>query len=134
MEKEQIFKKLRFDAAKKSLIVNAPAEYREILQGLTFDETQKGEGIYDFVQIFAKNQAELEQICLENIKAGKYDCLFWACCPKMSGKIKSDIKRETIWAAFGLINLETVTQIAIDETWTGMRGRPADLPHFKKQS
>ena len=124
MDSQQIFKKLRFDATKKSLIVNAPAEYQEILQGLTFDETQKGEGIYDFVQIFAKNQAELEQLLLENCKAGKYDCLFWACCPKMSGKIKSDIKRETIWKALGLINLDSVSQIAIDETWTAMRGRP----------
>ena len=31
---------------------------------------------------------------------GKFDCLFWVCYPKGGGKIKNDIKRETVWKAF----------------------------------
>jgi hypothetical protein len=128
MKAEEIFKKLRLDANKNLLIVNAPAEYINILKGIKFDSLpQKSKnGKYDFVQVFASNQAELEELTMKVGKAGKYDCLFWACYPKGTGKIKSDIKRETVWTAFELIGLQAVTQIAIDDTWSALRARPKD--------
>ena len=129
MQQEQIFKKLRLDSGKKILIINAPAEYKEMLNGVSFDEKPISEN-YDFVQVFATKQVELEQLVKEVGHAGKHDCLFWACYPKGTGSIKSDIKRETVWVAFDLIGLRPVTQIAIDDTWSALRGRPADLPHF----
>ena len=60
-------------------------------------------------------------------RVGKYDCLFWACYPKGGGQIKSDIKRDTVWKAFDLIGLQAVSQIAIDETWSALRARPAEM-------
>jgi hypothetical protein len=57
----------------------------------------------------------------------KYDGLFWACYPKGTGKIKSNIKRETVWTALALIGLEAVSQIALDETWSALRGRPNEM-------
>jgi len=59
--------------------------------------------------------------------AGKYDCLFWICYPKGGGKIRSDLKRDNIWNAFSIVNLRPVTQVAIDDTWSAMRGRPSEL-------
>ena len=41
-------------------------------------------------------------------------------------KIKSDIKRDKVWNAFAIANLIPVTQVAIDETWSAMRGRPGE--------
>ena len=67
---------------------------------------------------------ELEKQVEQMGKAGKYDCLFWACYPKGTGKIKSDIKRETVWTAFKLTGLQAVSQIAIDDTWSALRARP----------
>jgi hypothetical protein len=129
MDAETIFKKLRFDANSKLLIVNAPAEYKEILKGVSYDVKPISEN-YDFVQVFAVKQAELENLVKKVGKACKYDCLFWACYPKGTGAIKSDIKRETVWVALELINLRAVTQIAIDDTWSALRGRPSELEHF----
>jgi hypothetical protein len=65
-------------------------------------------------------------------QAGKYDCVFWASYPKGTGKIKSDIKRETVWKAFELIGQEAVTQVAIDDTWSVLRARPYDKVGTKK--
>jgi len=127
-----ILKKLRLSRTQKILIVNAPQEYLDFLGDLSYEmffENQKS-GIYDFVQVFAVNQAELERLIVANAKAGKYDCLFWGCYPKGTGKIKSDIKRETVWAAFQLVNLNCVTQVSIDETWSALRARPIDT--YKK--
>jgi hypothetical protein len=128
MIKDEIFKKLRLDPSKTLLIVNSPPEYSSLLEGIKFDEhiQKTREGKYDFVQIFATTQAELEKIVKSVEKAGKNDCLFWACYPKGTGKIKSDIKRETVWIAFELIGLQAVSQIAIDDTWSALRARPKE--------
>ena len=128
MKPEEIFKKLRLDQLKNLLIIDAPAEYAALLKGVAYDKevAKLKEGKYDFVQIFATSQSDLERQAKIVGKAGKYDCLFWACYPKGTGKIKSDIKRDTVWTAFELIGLQAVTQIAIDDTWSALRGRPKD--------
>lgn len=128
MEAEKIFKKLRFDKAANPLIVSAPEEFTAILKETQHDTkpSKKKEGQYDFVMVFATMQAELEKRFREVAKAGENDCLFWAAYPKMSGKIKSDIKRETVWTAFDLVGLQPVTSISLDDTWTALRARPAD--------
>lgn len=127
MSAEKIFKKLRLDSDKALLIVNAPSAYGSLLEGVNYDTEPRGGGIYDFVQVFAVQQAELETLMKSVGKAGKFDCVFWACYPKGTGKIKSDIKRETVWTAFDLIELQAVSQVAIDETWSALRGRPATM-------
>jgi hypothetical protein len=126
MNKEEIFKKLRIDGNKKMLIINAPNEYLELFLGVDFDTESNEEEIYDFVQVFGYQQDELEKMVQSVGKSGKYDCSFWACYPKGTGKIKSNIKRETVWTAFELIGLQAVSQIAIDDTWSALRGRPAE--------
>jgi len=123
-----IFKKLKFDNSKKSLIINAPVDFENLLSDVNFDKEYNPSNIatYDFVQIFATSQSELESLVAQVFSSGKYDCLFWLCYPKGGGKIKSDIKRETVWSAFEIANLRPVSQIAIDETWSALRGRPAE--------
>ena len=126
MNQETIFKKLRLDDSKKLLIVNAPADYLAIIKGsLNYDEEPQ-EPSYDFVQVFAISQADLEKSVMNVGKYAKYDCLFWACYPKGTGSIKSNIKRETVWKAFDLIGLQAVSQIAIDDTWSALRARPIE--------
>ena len=129
---ENIFKKLRLSPNQKILIVNAPREYLDFLGALHYDSSVgiNMEGVYDFVQLFATTQVELEHLVKKHGKAGKYDCIFWSCYPKGGGKIKSDIKRETVWAAFQLVDMHAVTQVAIDDTWSALRARPLDT--YKK--
>lgn len=129
MDRETIIKKLKIDKASNLLIVNAPKDYIESLAGVSFDKesVKDKEGKYDFVQIFATEQIILEQLTLSVKDAGKKDCYFWACYPKGGGKIKSDIKRDTVWKAFELAGLQAVAQVAIDETWSALRARPKDM-------
>ncbi|MDR0232277.1 MAG: hypothetical protein LBI82_09190 [Dysgonamonadaceae bacterium] len=126
MNTADIFKKLKIDDTKKSLIVNAPSEYEILLTGIKYDKEYypTNTKTYDFIQVFATSQSELEKLVTQIFSAGKYDCLFWICYPKGGGKIKSDIKRDTVWKAFEIADLRPVSQIAIDETWSALRGRP----------
>jgi hypothetical protein len=121
-----ILKKLRIDKVDKILIVNAPEGYLELFSSRSYDIDfwLEAKGSYDFVQVFGASQMELERLLLQVREAGKYDCHLWACYPKGGGKIKSDLKRDTVWAALELIQLRPVSQIALDETWSALRGRP----------
>ena len=126
MSSSDIFKKLKFDGSKKSLIINAPAEYENLHAGADFDSEYHpaNKGTYDFVQIFAISQQELEKLVARVFPGGKYDCMFWISYPKGGGKIKSDIKRDTVWEAMKIAGLRPVAQVAVDETWSALRGRP----------
>jgi len=128
MNAAEIFKKLRIDTTKKRLIMNAPQEYETILSDVIYDHEyhEVDKHSYDFVQVFATSMAELEQIIQKVALSGTYDCLFWICYPKGGGAIKSDIKRDKVWDIFAIANLQAVSQIAIDETWSALRGRPAE--------
>ena len=86
----------------------------------------KPEGSYDFVQLFVKDQAELERFSPAAFKAVKYDGLLWVCYPKQTGKIKSDLNRDILWRLMEATGLSPVMQIAIDETWSALRFRPAE--------
>ena len=122
-------KKLRLEGAKRILIINAPEDYYLALGEMDYDKTpdHAKNGFYDFVQVFSVKQAEMEKLIVQVGDAGKYDCVFWACYPKGGGKIKSDMKRETIWKALELISLRPVSQVSIDETWSALRGRPHEV-------
>ena len=124
-----ILKKLRVSKQHKLLIINAPDGYLQVLSDYSLETVfnKEHQGCYDFVQVFGANQTELETLLLQVKGAGKYDCILWACYPKGGGKIKSDLKRETVWVALELIQLRPVSQIALDETWSALRGRPHEM-------
>lgn len=129
MDKEAVFKKLQFGKLQPSLIINAPEEYLEVLNGMEFDSVpvELKIGTYGFVQVFASSQAEMETLVKSVARAGKRDCLFWACYPKSTSKQKYDLKRETVWDALSLAGLRAVSQIAIDDKWSALRGRDPEL-------
>ncbi len=85
------------------------------------------EGKYDFVQLFSSSQSQLEKLVLQCSKAGKYNCIFWACYPKGGGMIKTDIRSDSVWTALEKAGLHPVSQVAIDETWSALRGRPTAM-------
>lgn len=126
MSGEAVLKKLYFHKAGSALIVNAPEVYTTLIGDVAYDQrpAAKKKGAYEFVQVFATTQKELEQLVQATVGAGKPDCIYWACYPKGTGSIKSDIKRETVWVAFEKVGLEAVSSVSIDDTWTALRARP----------
>jgi hypothetical protein len=130
MDAEAILKKLRWSPEKEGLLINAPKNLCDTVFALRSYNTvwdKAHHQKYDIVLIFGEQKAELERHCVFNSMAGKFDALFWACYPKGTGKIKSDLKREVVWDILSLIGQEAVSQIAIDETWSALRGRPPQM-------
>jgi hypothetical protein len=121
-------KKLRLQAGQKALLINPPQGYLQALGELPegVQVTTQPDGSYDFVQLFVKDRSELEQFGPAAFQAVKYDGLLWVCYPKQTGKIKSDLNRDSLWKLMQPTGLSPVMQIAIDETWSALRFRPAE--------
>lgn len=126
---QEIQKKIRLLPGVMALIVNAPPEYLKLMSEAAFDINPEKDkiGKYDFVQVFGSERTKLEHLVDEYSGSGRYDCLFWICYPKGGGKIKSDVNRKVVWDIAKGVGMQCVTQIAIDETWSALRCRPAEM-------
>ncbi len=119
-------KKLGIKPQQKLLILNAPEGYLQKLDPLPegAELQTEGEGEFDFVQLFAYSKTEVDAQGLQAWQALKAGGSLWYSYPKKTGKIKTDLHRDYGWEALTEAGLETVTLIAIDDTWSSLRFRP----------
>lgn len=123
---EGLVKKLRLTPEMKALVLKPPSEHYLTELGLSTDASvADAEGHYDFVLLFVMNLAELEENAPAAIQAVKPNGLLWISYPKGTSKIKTDINRDTGWRLMLTFHVEGVAMIAMDDTWSSMRYRPA---------
>lgn len=127
MSKTSLAKKLRIQPGQRILILNPPSEYLDEL-GLPEDVelAERPEGAFDFVHLFVKNTAELENLGPTAIKAVKYDGLLWISYPKRSSKVETDLTRDVGWEMMAGAGLRPVTQVSVNDIWSALRFRPLD--------
>ena len=81
----------------------------------------------DVVQLFVRDSSELERVGPAAVKAMKPDGLLWVCYPKGGKRAGTDLHRDILWDLMGKqSSLVGVSLVAVDETWSAMRFRPAD--------
>jgi hypothetical protein len=128
MAERTLVQKLGIKPGHRLSVQNAPQGYTELLEplpeGATLSETLKGQ--FDFILLYVRSVAEVEQFAPETLKAIKPDGLLWYAYPKKSGAIKTDINRDAGWDVVKRAGWDTVAAIAIDETWSALRFRPTD--------
>lgn len=123
----QILKKLGLKEQNPILIINAPEEYKDVMDNLECEIHTEIKGSYDFIQVFAKELEEAHRISEKVVKAIGEEGHLWLCYPKgTSKKYKSDIKRNTAWDVFAPFEFEPVSQVSIDDDWSTMRFRHVD--------
>jgi hypothetical protein len=81
-------------------------------------------GTADAVVAFARNQAELDSVAAPAIEAARQGRLAWIAYPK-AGKLGTDLNRDILAALLTARGVQPVRQVAIDETWSALRFRPA---------
>ena len=123
-----LLKKLRMQAGQRVLILNAPPGYVESLEDLPegVEVSEQAGGKFDFVHLFVKDSAELDQLRSAATGAVEYDGLLWISYPKKSAKVDTDLTRDVLWELMGDTGLRPVTQVSVDKVWSAMRFRPAD--------
>ena len=123
-------KKLRLKAGMRARFINPPPGYVELVGELPTGVVEAAMEL-DFVQLFAKDGAELAALWPEAHKAIKYDGMLWICYPKKSSGIGSDLNRDAGWKPVTESGLRPVAGVSIDATWTALRFRPVEAVKTK---
>lgn len=122
-----LVKKLLIKPGHHIWVRNAPPGYLALLDPLpegtiiTTDE----KGPFDVVLHFVSNRMEVDAGALADLKALKAGGVLWMAYPKQNKALKTDINRDSGWDALWNAGWVGIGIIAIDETWAGLRFRPA---------
>ena len=126
MTENPLLKKMKLKPGQRAAIIGAPDGYLEALQPLPADVelAQELVGMFDWIQLFVKTQAELAQM-IANVRAAlKPAGTLWITFPKGTSKIQTDLTRDKGWDALQLIDLKWITLISVNETWSAFALRP----------
>jgi hypothetical protein len=126
-----LLKKLNFKTQKQVLVLNEPESFKEELEDfakyLVVNSEIKLEK-YAFCLIFVTEQLQIESLAQKTDAILDQEGLFWWAYPKGSSKkYKSDINRDNCWQIMGKLGYEPVRMVAIDEDWSALRFKKAEL-------
>lgn len=126
MAETSLIKRLVLKPGYRLKIMNAPEGYLERLHPLPENTMMVDDesGPFDMVQLFAKDIAQLNREVPTAVELVKHDGLLWLCYPKRSSKVETDLPRDIGWQVIFDAGWHPVTQISIDEVWSGLRFRP----------
>lgn len=123
-----LLEKLNYKGQKRISIINAEENFitsiSSDLRGVLIDQKIDPRYPYEFIIIFVKSVAEIEQVApmtLHNLMA---DGILWFCYPKKtSKKYNSDIDRDHGWKVLNDSGLYGIRLVALDENWSAFRFR-----------
>jgi len=126
-----VIKKLNYKNQEKVLVLNSPEEFQLVLNELkdlsSIDQFIR-ETEYEYILIFVNKVKEIEEFSALITQNIAEDAVFWVAYPKKSSKkYSSDINRDNGWQSLGDIGFEGVRQVAIDNDWSALRFREAQL-------
>jgi hypothetical protein len=120
--------KLKMAEGQRVAVIDAPEGYLadlELPDGVEL-ATQLNNNKFDFVQLFVKNQGDVQHRGPDAYHALKDDGLFWVSYPKRTSGVETDLTRDRGWDGLKELGLEPVAQIAVDDTWSALRFRPSE--------
>ena len=78
----------------------------------------------DAVLVFVRNRVELEKHANVALDHAADDRLTWIAYPK-AGQLETDLNRDILWKLLEGKGVRAVRQVALDDTWSALRFRPA---------
>jgi hypothetical protein len=84
-------------------------------------------GPADAVLLFVGSLAEVARLLEGAVEAVVPGGPFWIAYPKGSSGVATDVNRDRLWATIEPRGWRPVRQIALDDTWTAMRFRLAEM-------
>lgn len=116
--------KLKLKAGHRAALINAPRGYRAELgrmPGVVF--RARPDGTFDWIQVFARNRAELRRLAPRAVRALGPDGLLWISFPKGTSPLQTDLTRDKGWEPLRRFDLKWVTLVSVNETWSAFAVR-----------
>ena len=116
-------KKIKLKPGTKAAIIHAPASYLDELQhDAEISSTLRGK--FDWIQIFVRNKAELDELAPKAANALKPESVLWITFPKGTSRIQTDLTRDKGWDEVQKLSLKWINLVSINETWSAFSMRP----------
>jgi len=108
---------------RKLALKGRPLEVRGAPSGLALPVRREG-GPERAILVFVRDRAELSTAAGGILESAKANRLTWVAYPK-AGQLGTDLNRDSLATLLEKEGIRPVTQVAIDETWSALRFRPA---------
>ncbi|HEX4371916.1 MAG TPA: YdeI/OmpD-associated family protein [Puia sp.] len=114
-----VAQKLKIKEGFVLLTINAPAEFKKNIQPLPgnvkiSDKTKN----YNQLHWFVSNKKQMDKELNSILKLLKQDVLCWIYYPKGTSKIQTDLTRDKGWEELLKHELQWISLISFDETWS----------------
>lgn len=110
----------------QGMLENLASEMEQV--EVSTDSAGQPEGVLAFVRM----KEELLALAPVVFRAVKSGGLVWISYPKGGSGVETDLNRDLLWAALEQSGWRPVRNVAIDEVWSALRFRPAELVKQKK--
>ena len=126
MAAKTLGEKMKLKAGQRIALISAPDGYLDELGPLPagVEVAAALRGKFDWIQVFVKNQAEVDKLAPKAFAALKPESLLWLSFPKGSSKIQTDLTRDKGWDVLHGMDLKWVNLIAVNPTWSAFALRP----------
>jgi hypothetical protein len=120
--------RLQFKEHKALVLVNAPTEAKVALKGALPGVTVGGTNVKtcDAVMAFLPSMKDVLALAPPLLFDVNENALVWLAYPKGSTAAGHDVNRDTLSRALEPTGWTPVRQVALDDTWSALRFRPAD--------
>jgi hypothetical protein len=126
MNDNHVHKKLKLKPRARAAFIQAPEGYLDELsplpEGVIVSATL--DGSFDWIQIFVKTKAEIDDLAPPAITALKPESILWVSFPKGTSKIQTDLTRDKGWDVIQQADVKWVNLISVNETWSAFAVRP----------
>jgi Bacteriocin-protection, YdeI or OmpD-Associated len=127
--------KLKIKEGFTLLAINAPANFQKTLSPLPADvKIPVSAKNYDQVHWFVMNKAQMEKELNNVLKLVKDDIVCWIYYPKETSKIQTDLTRDKGWDALRKYDLQWLSLISFDDTWSAFAMRSKTDADKKKEA
>jgi len=123
MTESALAKKMKLKPGLSAVTINAPEKYlNELKHDSEISENLSGK--YDWIQIFVKSKAELDNLFPKVLKTLKPESILWISFPKGSSKIQTDLTRDKGWDVVAAAELKWIVLVSVNELWSAFAVRP----------
>ncbi len=122
---QEVLRKLKFKS--DGVILNSPAELLKEFTDLGFATSFDFPSKSRYTIVFINNHKEFSEFLNNEMQSIEFDSILWFAYPKGSSKIRTDINRDILREAGAGYGITTVAAISINETWSALRFRPAEM-------
>jgi hypothetical protein len=127
MADKPVLHKLLLKPGMRAAVLNAPDSYAPVRADQWPSDVSLARSLegapFDFIHAFATRREELLEHGPAWRQALEPNGILWVSYPK--GKsIQTDLNRDIVRTTVQQVGLDTVSQVAIDETWSALRLKP----------